>query len=137
MKVGMTGSDASAADKTDILADQVREALRGVLDPCSLFNGTRLSLVELGMVANVEHTGNGCVRISLLLDDPVCLYVADIHHELRAVALAVPGVSRVEFDFLRDQLWTQERATPAARKRMRRPYPGEPHPPAPIPRNPS
>lgn len=101
------------------LADQVRAELDTVLDPCSIYNGTRLSFVELGMVERISTPAPGQVTVRMLLDDPVCLYVSRIHDEVRAAALRVPGVDSVEIEFSGDEIWTDDRAAPAVRERIR------------------
>ena len=104
----------------DALARQITDALGNVLDPCSVFNGTRLSFVELGMVDAVESLGHGRVLVRLLLDDPVCLYTAQIHHEVAEAVSAVEGVEHVEIEIVGDRLWTAERMSAVARSRVRR-----------------
>lgn len=100
------------------LAREVWTSLGRVLDPCSRFNGSYLSFVDLGMVDAVEVTDDGVAHIRLLLDDPTCLYMAEIHREIHAVGLAVPGITGVELSLRSDELWTNERLTPAARARL-------------------
>jgi metal-sulfur cluster biosynthetic enzyme len=97
------------------LAAAVERALQDVLDPCSVFNGTRLSFVELGMIDAITMPTPGRVQVRLLLDDPVCLYVAKITDGLTAAILSVDGVDSVEIEHSAHDLWTEERATPATR----------------------
>jgi metal-sulfur cluster biosynthetic enzyme len=99
---------------------QARAAIAQVLDPCSVFNGTRLSLVELGMVSHIEEPAPGHLCIHMLLDDPVCIYVGQIHKEIHDAALSVPGVTRVEMRFIGNEIWTDEHATARARRVLRR-----------------
>jgi metal-sulfur cluster biosynthetic enzyme len=100
------------------LAGRLREALAAVLDPCSVFNGTRMSFVELGMSDAFESRGPGHLVFRLLLDDPVCLYVGEIHRQIRDAALEVSGVERVDIEFAENSIWTEERATAATRRRI-------------------
>jgi metal-sulfur cluster biosynthetic enzyme len=103
------------SDLTDELETSVRDALAGVLDPCSVFNGTRLSFLDLGMVDRLESPGPGRLVVEMLLDDPVCLYVGQIEHEIRTALLGVTGVTEVEVRFSGREIWTEERATEATR----------------------
>src|ERR1700738_2259561 len=78
------------------LSARVERQLDRVIDPCSRFNGSWLSFNDLGMIESVLETEPGRVLIRLLLDDPLCLYMVDIHTEIRNAALEVPGVERVD-----------------------------------------
>ncbi len=97
------------------LEQEIWAALDGVLDPCSRFNGTYLSFVALGMVDDVSADADGAVRVRLLLDDPTCLYLVEIHHEVREAIRRVPGVTTVDISVRGDELWDSTRLTPAAR----------------------
>lgn len=99
------------------MTECVWTALEDVRDPCSVLNGTHLSFVELGMVDGVTVQG-GHVRLRLLLDDPVCLYVGPIDQQMRDATLAVPGVQSVEIEFCAHEIWTEERATEEARAKL-------------------
>jgi metal-sulfur cluster biosynthetic enzyme len=101
-------------------AAAVWRALDGVLDPCSRFNGSRLSFVALGMVDDVSVDTDGVAQIRLLLDDPTCLYLVEIHKEVSAAATSVPGVTAASVTVAGDELWTSERMTPAARTKLDR-----------------
>jgi metal-sulfur cluster biosynthetic enzyme len=110
---------AIGADGEALLRERVREALACVLDPCSVFNGTRLNFVDLGMVQRIDVGAGGEVVVRLLLDDPVCLYVAQIHEEVRRAALAVAGVSEVTIEFSGDEIWTEDHASETVRATIR------------------
>ena len=98
--------------------DLVWAALGRVIDPCSLVNGTRLSLVDLGMIKDLTVAPDGTIGIDLLLDDPLCLYMGAIHQEIRdRVAEAVPDAA-VEITIRGDVIWTSACATPATRQKI-------------------
>jgi metal-sulfur cluster biosynthetic enzyme len=96
----------------------VREALGKVVDPCSRFIGSNLSFAELGMIDDVKIADDGSVDISLLLDDPTCLYIVEIEREIRLAALSVPGVTAAAVSVRWDEIWTDERATDEARSKL-------------------
>jgi metal-sulfur cluster biosynthetic enzyme len=99
-------------------AEDVWAALRGVIDPCSLVNGTKLSLVDLGMIDDVVVAADGTVQVALLLDDPLCLYMGPIHQEIRdKIAEAVPDAP-VEITIRGDVIWTSEHATEQTRQKI-------------------
>jgi metal-sulfur cluster biosynthetic enzyme len=105
------------AVRTALSEAAVRQAIAGVVDPCSRLHGTDLSLLDLGMVERVEVDG-GTVHVDLLLDDPLCMYTFVIQHELRERISALDGVDCVEITVLPDFSWSRERATPEAQARM-------------------
>lgn len=104
---------------TDLRVAAVWRALAGVLDPCSVHNGTRLSFVDLGMVEAVHIDDRGEAQIQLLLDDPVCIYLVDILTSVRDAALAVDGVNAVDVHIIGDELWSPDRLTPETQRKMR------------------
>lgn len=105
---------------TDDVVERVADAVATVHDPCGLINGARWTLDQLGMIDRIEHTGEGRIHVRLLLDDPTCLYLADIFHDLKAAATAVDGVDEVEFSLRTDTVWTDERASDEVRAVIRR-----------------
>jgi metal-sulfur cluster biosynthetic enzyme len=97
--------------------DQVWAALDTVLDPCSVFNGTRLSMVELGMVESVTIE-EGEVHILLFLDDPTCLLFFEINRMIEEAVGAIEGVTKVSVDLKADDIWTEDRMTEDGRARL-------------------
>jgi metal-sulfur cluster biosynthetic enzyme len=96
---------------------QIYAALATVYDTCSLFNGTRLDIVEMGLVHDVEQDG-GTVRVRLLLTDPMCLYLFEMRSQIIEALSRVPGVEAVEVEPVAGKLWWPERMTPQARRRL-------------------
>jgi metal-sulfur cluster biosynthetic enzyme len=72
------------------------------------------------MVDAVEAREPGHLVIRMLLDDPVCLYVAQIHHQIKQAVLGVEGIDRVDVEFSGEAIWTQERATELTRRKIER-----------------
>jgi metal-sulfur cluster biosynthetic enzyme len=97
----------------------VLEALTSVIDPCSQFNGSHLNLVELGMVDGLKVAPDGLVEISLLLDDPTCLYASTICRAVTAAVGAINGVDAVEVAIRSDELWTSDRLSDRAQAKLR------------------
>ena len=98
---------------------QLYDALSTVYDTCSVFNGTKLDIVEMGLVHDVEQKG-GTVRVRLLLTDPMCLYLFEMRSQIITALEALPGVDAVEVEPVAGKLWWPERMTPAARERLER-----------------
>jgi metal-sulfur cluster biosynthetic enzyme len=101
------------------IREQIFEALSSVYDTCSLFNGTRLDIVEMGLVHDVEQD-QGNVRVRLLLTDPMCLYLFEMRSQIIDVLSALPGVESVEVEPVSGKLWWPERMTSEARERLER-----------------
>jgi metal-sulfur cluster biosynthetic enzyme len=97
--------------------DQIYAALATVYDTCSLFNGTRLDIVEMGLVHDVEVEGS-TVRVRLLLTDPMCAYLFDMRSQIIEALTALPGVENVEVEPVAGKLWWPERMAPDARARL-------------------
>jgi ring-1,2-phenylacetyl-CoA epoxidase subunit PaaD len=93
-------------------------AINEVIDPCSRFNGSHLGLVDLGMVKDVSVEGQ-TAKVTLLLDDPVCIYTFLIQKEIRE-ALEERGIDDVEIHVCADELWTADRLSQVARVRLGR-----------------
>jgi metal-sulfur cluster biosynthetic enzyme len=99
--------------------EQIFEVLSSVYDTCSIFNGTRLDIVEMGLVHEVEQD-EGIVRVQLLLTDPMCLYLFEMRSQIIDVLSALPGVESVEVEPVSGKLWWPELMTPEARERLER-----------------
>jgi metal-sulfur cluster biosynthetic enzyme len=99
--------------------EEIYDALSTVYDTCSIFNGTHLDIVEMGLVHDVEQEG-GSVRVRLLLTDPMCLYLFEMRAQIIDAVSALPGVDAVEVEPVAGKLWWPERMTPAARERLER-----------------
>jgi metal-sulfur cluster biosynthetic enzyme len=102
-----------------VSASDIYRALATVHDTCSVFNGTNLDIVEMGLVHDVEQDG-GTVRVRLLLTDPMCLYLFEMRSQIIAALEPLPGVEAVEVEPVAGELWWPERMTPAARERLDR-----------------
>ena len=97
--------------------ENVYAALATVYDTCSLFNGTRLDIVEMGLVHDVQQEGSS-VRVRLLLTDPMCLYLFEMRAQIIEALTALPGVETVEVEPVAGKLWWPERMAPEARERL-------------------
>ena len=97
--------------------DEIYAALATVHDTCSLFNGTRLNIVEMGLVHDVKQERSS-VRVRLLLTDPMCLYLFEMRSQIIEALSGVPGVDTVEVEPVAGKLWWPERMAPEARGRL-------------------
>ena len=97
--------------------EQIYEALATVYDTCSVFNGTRLDIVEMGLVHDVKQERSS-VRVRLLLTDPMCLYLFEMRSQIIEAVSKLPGVATVEVEPVAGKLWWPERMAPNARGRL-------------------
>ena len=119
---GTAGS--MAADATASLALAVRASLRTVADPCCRDRG--LSVVDMGLLADVDVDEDGSARIDLVLTSGWCPFQVDLLSEVTAAAEAVPGVVDADVRITLDEVWSRERLSARARDRLRLlPEPGE------------
>ena len=70
---------------------RICEALSSVYDTCSLLDGTRLDIVEMGLVHDIEQD-QGHVRIRLPLDRSRCACTCSRRSQIIDVLSALPGV---------------------------------------------
>ncbi len=71
---------------------EVREALKGVMDP-----ELGRSLVDLNMIRAV-HLDQGCVAVTVALTTLACPLTEQIANNVRTVVGALPGVDEVEVE---------------------------------------
>jgi metal-sulfur cluster biosynthetic enzyme len=96
---------------------EIYAALATVFDTCSVFNGTRLDIVEMGLVHDVQQEGT-TVRVRLLLTDPMCLYLFEMRSQIIEALSELPGVEAVEVEPVAGKLWWPDRMAPEARERL-------------------
>ena len=73
-------------------SEDVRRVLRGVIDP-----ELGSDIVDLGMVADVEVTGDGAVTVTIALTTAGCPLRAQLQHDIVARVDSLPGVTGVTF----------------------------------------
>jgi metal-sulfur cluster biosynthetic enzyme len=100
--------DHAAADG----ADQVREALRQVIDPELGYN-----IVDLGLIYGVVAE-DGDVRIAMTTTTPGCPATSYLQNGAREAASGVPGVASVEVTLTYEPRWTPELMSAEAKARF-------------------
>jgi ring-1,2-phenylacetyl-CoA epoxidase subunit PaaD len=96
------------------LAGAVRDAVAAVDDP----ELPGVSIVELGLLEQLDVDDTGSVAIGLIPTFSGCPAPADIASRVRAAVTGVPGVSRVEVEFLPAPAWSLDRVSDVARDRL-------------------
>lgn len=90
----LAATPAAATPVPPPAADTVRNVLRGVLDP-----ELRASIVDLGMVKDVDVAPDGLVRVRVALTTAACPLRGQISTDVRAKVAGVPGVRDVTVDY--------------------------------------
>lgn len=91
----------------------VREALRGVVDPCSAATGSHLDVVEMGLLESVE-IDDGHVDVCLRLTTPMCHMVPYFGEEVDERVGALDGVESVDFATDDGFAWSESMMSEAA-----------------------
>ncbi|WP_222912863.1 iron-sulfur cluster assembly protein [Natrinema sp. SYSU A 869] len=70
------------------LENRIRERLDEVIDPCSAANGTNLSIIEMGLLDEID-VDEGYVTVSMRLTTPFCMqlpyFVEEIDERVSAI----------------------------------------------------
>ena len=88
--------------------EEVVERLDDVLDPCSCMTDNPVSIVELGLVNEIERE-NGSVSIELLPTTPMCMYLTQIIDEAEAEVSKIDDVNTVDVSQNVEEMWRPER----------------------------
>ncbi len=95
---------------------RVEEQLDEVIDPCSAANGTDLSILEMGLVDDVEVDGSA-VTVSLRLTSPFCMQIPYFTEEVEETVGTLEGVSSVSLETDQGTEWHRGMMTESARVR--------------------
>jgi metal-sulfur cluster biosynthetic enzyme len=103
-----------------ISREQVTEALRKVVDPCSIATGAPIDLVDMGMLRGISIDGSH-VEIQLRFTSPVCWQASNIISAIEDNLMAIDGVERVTCDTRSGAWeWKPEMMAASAQARLRR-----------------
>jgi metal-sulfur cluster biosynthetic enzyme len=97
---GAEGSNGGGGSPTE---EQVRDALRHVVDP-----ELGINIVDLGLVYEVDISDRGVVHIEYTLTTMGCPIGPLIEHQMQSFLEKVPGVSSVEAEMVLRPPWTPE-----------------------------
>lgn len=95
---------------------RVEEQLDEVIDPCSAANGTDLSIVEMGLVDDVEIDASA-VTVSLRLTSPFCMQIPYFIDEVEERVGNLDGVSSVTLETDQGREWHRGMMSESARAR--------------------
>lgn len=101
--------------------ERVREVLREVVDPCSAATGSRLDVVEMGLVKGVEvESGDGDgehVQVDLQLTSPMCHMVPYFYEEIEGRVGDLPGIGSATLETDGGLEWTEDEMTEEAKRK--------------------
>jgi len=97
------------------LRDRLWDALQDVVDP----EIPAVSIVEMGMVNEVEVAGEGRVTVEILPTFSGCPALDVIGAHVRERVAREPGVSSVDVRFVFDPIWSTDRVTPAGKEKLK------------------
>jgi metal-sulfur cluster biosynthetic enzyme len=83
--------------------DQVRDALRHVVDP-----ELGINIVDLGLVYDIAISPEGVVHVEYTLTTMGCPIGPLIEHQMESFLESVPGISQVEAEMVLRPPWTPE-----------------------------
>lgn len=106
--------------QTELKRD-VKAELEEVLDPCSCMSEHPISIVDLGLVDEIEwDESTGTVTVHLLLTSQRCTYFLDIDDEICERVGELPEVSQVEVHQVTSgEIWTADRMADDERQARR------------------
>jgi metal-sulfur cluster biosynthetic enzyme len=90
--------------------DEIRKALRQVKDP-----EINLSVIDLGLIYDVEITDEGDVDVKMTLTSPGCPSGPEMLADVDRVIRALDGVTDVNVELVWEPYWTPERIDPKVR----------------------
>jgi metal-sulfur cluster biosynthetic enzyme len=90
------------------LIGRIEACLARVIEPCSIAFGKPISIVDMGLIEQVEVVG-GHADITLCLTDAACVHFAGMQRFIRDELLALSEINSVEVKQTLDQLWTPDR----------------------------
>lgn len=97
--------------------DQVRDALKQVIDP-ELF----VNIVDLGLIYDVDiqtqEDGKHNVKIEMTMTSPMCPAGPQLVSQSQGAIEHIEGVSEVEIKVVMDPPWTPDRMTEDARDQL-------------------
>src|SRR5580704_13651320 len=102
---------------TAFTQEDVISRLHEVIDPCSAATNVPLSIVEMGMVENVEFA-SGNVVVALRMTSPLCHALAYFQMEIERVLAGLPGIETVACTFDHGGNWQPDHMTAAARAKL-------------------
>ena len=107
-----TSTAAETVNATDDMAEEVKTALRSVVDP-----ELGINIVDLGLVYDIEVDG-GSATITMTLTSPGCPAGGQIMGGAKDAAESLGGIDEAVVSLVWKPFWTPERIDPKVRAMM-------------------
>jgi len=119
------GDGATVAEVTAA----VRDALRRVVDPCSIATGVPIPIEDMGLVREIRVEGRD-VTVDLRTTSPFCMQIGNIRGRIAEVTRDLPSVGTVTVEVDDGNEWLPDMMAGEVRARLRRarPLPGPSRP---------
>jgi metal-sulfur cluster biosynthetic enzyme len=101
-----------------LVEDQVREALKQVIDPELLINIVDLGLIYVIQLEDENESGQHDVKIEMTMTSPMCPAGPQLVAGTKAAAEGLEGVASCEVKVVMDPPWSPERMTDDARDHL-------------------
>jgi metal-sulfur cluster biosynthetic enzyme len=121
MSTDVTNHVLPTTEFQDEIKTEVKDKLEAVLDPCSCMSEHPISIVDLGLVDDIEwDETTETVTVHLLLTSQRCTYFLDIDDEICERVGELPDVSEVEVHQVTSgEIWTADRMSEDERRTRR------------------
>jgi len=121
MSTDVTDHVLPTTEFQDEIKTEVKDKLEAVLDPCSCMSEHPISIVDLGLVDDIEwDETTETVTVHLLLTSQRCTYFLDIDDEICERVGELPDVSAVEVHQVTSgEIWTADRMSEDERRARR------------------
>jgi metal-sulfur cluster biosynthetic enzyme len=97
--------------------DEVMSRLHEITDPCSAATNVPLSIVEMGLVENVE-LASGNVVVALRMTSPLCHALPYFEMEIERVLADILGIGSVTCTFDHGGNWQPNHMTVGAQRKL-------------------
>ena len=99
-------------------ADELRERMREIVDPCSAATGSNLNVVEMGLVKSID-VEDGHADVEIRLTNPMCHMVSYFMKEIEDRVEEIDGLVSVAVENDGGFEWSEEMMSEeATRKRQ-------------------
>lgn len=90
--------------------DQVREVLRGVIDP-----ELHINIIDLGLVYDVKVNDDATIDVKMTLTSPGCPYGPYLLHQVRDTLRSLKGIQDGRVEVVWDPPWGPDKMTEEVR----------------------
>lgn len=105
---------------TLLIENEAWTALGRIYDPCSIATRNPLSIVDMGLVREVEVDEDHNVRVSICPTSPSCMLMASITEGAEQELRSIEGAAEVEVRIDADFFWTPDAMTERGKAELAR-----------------